>query len=200
MLIHWFGELKNIVMLIVATLTITIGLTPPANLQVALNMISSGLLSMITMFICLRIYPNKHLIIWRQAMQMFIQNIECDIDCLIHGKDRVNLSNEINHLNAARSVRALLLQKDMFHTYRISVYIRNIQFALDSINYEPKNSKFWQMILAQLTELRSNIFDYRACQSMDYKSLAITPIQIYVSKQLDKTIYQWEQLCLKKQN
>lgn len=190
-----FGQLKNITMLLIATSAISLEAQPPGNWQVVYDLCSSGLLSMFTIFFCLKIYPNQSLTVWRRAMQRFLRCMEQSIEAAIHKQEKTNFSEEVAHLGVIRAFRRLIPKQDILHTGRISIYIRNIQFALDNLYDEPKNDAFWDLVQKQLCLLRKSMQDYRPCLKADDAFIAETAIQRYVARCLMLSISRWNQLC-----
>ncbi|VEG91815.1 hypothetical protein [Legionella spiritensis] len=191
----FFGELKNITMIILATATVVLSYQPPANLQVLYSMCTSAMLSMMTMFVCLHLYPNQSLIIWRRAMQKYIACMEADIEAAIQRQDRRYLSEEIHHLSTVRAVRQLVPKQDLMNTFRIAVYIRNIQFAFDNIYYETKNDDLWRAVQQSFAQLRESMRHFTPCPVTEIVVVSETPLQKYVIRCLHKAIRRWNQLC-----
>ena len=195
LVVKYFGELKNITMIILATLTITIGGSSAANLQVAYDMSTSAMLSMITILICLRIYPNRSLIIWRRAMRKFIACVEQDIEAAIRHQHKHLFGDEVSHLGIVRAFRRLIPKPDLRHAYRVAIYIRNIQFALDNLYFENVNEAFWRAIQHSFAQLRQSMGTRTLCPLPEPPIVAETALQQYVVKHLNKAIHRWNLLC-----
>lgn len=195
LVVRYFGQLKNITMIIMATITITLADKPPANLQIVYNMCTSSLLSMFTMFVCLRIYPNQSLIIWCRAMQKFIACLEKDIDSVIAQQDRQFITDEITHLGTIRAFRRLIPKRYLQHTFRISIYLRNIQFALDNLYFETVNDVFWRAVQHNFAQLRQSMRQRIPCPMPGILLMSGTPLQEYVLRCLNQAIHRWNLLC-----
>lgn len=195
LVIKYFGQLKHITMIILATVSVALAETPPANLQIVYNMFTSSLLSTFTMFLCLRMYPNHSLIIWRRATQKFIACLENDIESAILQQDRHFLSDEIKHLGTIRAFRRLLPKHCLKHTFRISIDLRNIQFALDNLYFETKNDVFWHAVQHHFAQLRHSIHHQIPCPMPGPLLLSETPLQKYVIRCLSKATHRWNRLC-----
>lgn len=195
LVIKYFGQVKHITMIILATVSVALAETPPANLQIVYNMCTSSLLSTFTMFLCLRMYPNHSLIIWRRAMQKFIAGLEHDIESAILQQDRPFLSDEIKHLGTIRAFRRLIPKHYIKYTFRISIYLRNIQFALDNLYFERKNDVFWRAVQHHFAQLRQSMHQQITCPMPGIFLVSGTPLQEYVIRCLNKATYQWNRLC-----
>lgn len=190
----YYNQLKTAAMLILAYSLFTLSDTPPANFQVVYTLFFSSMLSIITMLICLRIYPNDAFEIWSRALQKYIACIEVDIEKAICGHQKGLSADEVKHLSTIRAFRTLIPTPVMRNACRISVNIRNIQFALSSLYFEQMNVAFWRTVQDIFKELRTNI-QSRKTYSFQKELIAETPLQQYVAYCLTKTIRHWNQLC-----
>ncbi|WP_133128503.1 hypothetical protein [Legionella nagasakiensis] len=195
LVLKFFPQLKNLTMLILASSAMVLTIKPPANLQVAVGIFSASILSMTVVVICLRLFPNKYLYVWCRAMQKFIQCLEGDIDAAIAASDKHAFAEEVNHLGMMRACRKLIPKRYLIHTYRMSVNIRNIQFALDNLFYEKKNDDFWLGIKSHLHVFRISMKDWSLCHLPDQGITPETDLQHYVVRCLNKAIRSWNQLC-----
>ncbi|AHE66255.1 hypothetical protein Loa_00686 [Legionella oakridgensis ATCC 33761 = DSM 21215] len=146
LVLKFFPQLKNLTMLILAAGAMTLTIKPPAHFQIAIEMFSSSILSMGGILICLKIFPNKYLYIWCRALQKFIQCLESDIQAAISTRDKYAIVEEVNHLGMMRACRKLIPKRYLIHTYRMSVNIRNIQFALDNLFMKRRMMNFGQAL------------------------------------------------------
>lgn len=190
----YFNQLKSVAMLILAYSLVTLSDTPPANFQVVFNLFFSSILSIITIFICLRIYPNDAIQIWSRAMQKFLACMEKDIDRAIQGQPKRHDAEEVKHLSIIRAFRKMISKSEFGYVYRISINIRNIQFALNNLIFEVLNVEFWQAIQAKFRELRTNMDQRKTC-SFPTEVIAQTPLEHYVMRCLKKAINNWNQVC-----
>lgn len=193
--LKYFYALKSLVMMILSTGTIILATEPEGVLQIAYGFISSMLITSITLILCLRIIPNQYLRVWNRALQHFIQCLEQSIgNALLRMNDRFT-KEEVLHFEMVRNYQRLVGQKYMLMTFRMAVYLRNIQLSLDNIYYEPKNEFFWLTIQKNLLALRMNMSTYTPCAFFLEQFNPETKLQIYVKKCLKQTIKQWNNLC-----
>ncbi|MBI2785375.1 MAG: hypothetical protein HYX60_03320 [Legionella longbeachae] len=174
--------------------------TPPANFQIAYGFISSTALSVTTALICLRFFPNMYLIVWNRALQKFIQCLENDIDCTVEQKNNHPTGKEIFHLGMLRNYRRMLPKKYIRQAYRMSVNVRNIQYALDNLYYETKNELFWHGIRDNLHSLRLKMNNYTPGNEPKMPIQPSTKLQQYVVQCLQKTFIQWNKICYLRQH
>lgn len=196
LVLRYFYALKNLTMLTIATGAIVLSTDPPANLQVAYGFISSIAITIITALICLRVFPNQYLTIWNRALQKFILYFEEDIENSMRHEHNKPIKEEIVHFEMVRHYQRLVGKKYIFPTYRIAVYIRAIQLALDNLYYEEKNEFFWLGIKTNLHRLRLNMADYAPCDLADIGMVPTTKLQQYVWGCLSRAFIHWNNLCM----
>jgi hypothetical protein len=198
--LNYFYALKNLTMLLLATGVIILNTNPPANLQVAYGLLSSTALAMTMALICLRFFPNLYLIVWNRALQKFIECLELDIECAISQKQESPTGEEILHLGMVRNYRRMIPKKYMMQAYRISVNIRNIQYALDNLYYESKNELFWYGVKRNLHWLRIKMKTYIPCDLPNMPIEPDTQLQHYVVHCLQQAFIRWNKLCSLRQH
>jgi hypothetical protein len=121
--------------------------------------------------------------------------MEKDIDFAIQHQHKAHYSEEVTHLGIARSYRQLLPKKLLWHSCRIALNIRNIQFALDNLFFEQVNDDFWHGVQQSLSQLRQSM-RRKIIYPLPRQSInAETDLQHYVVHCLDKTIKRWNLLC-----
>lgn len=189
-----FYALKSLIMLTMSTGTIVLSTQPLGNLQIAYGFISSIALSMGAIFLSLKLLPNQYLAIWNKALQNFIKYFEEDIDNTLHHNYKL-IKEEIIHFEMVRNYQRLVGKKYLLTTYRVAVYIRNIQLSLDNLYYEKKSEAFWEEIKANLKLLRMNMPSYTPCNQPNPPFIPETPLQQYVLNCLNKTFFHWNKLC-----
>ena len=190
-----FYTLKNLTMLLISSGALVLSTEPPANFEVAYGFISSILLSITSVIICLKIFPNKYFIVWNRALQKFIHYLEKDIDLTIHKNDKRPTWEEIMHLGIARNYIKLLPKKCIMPAYRFSVNLRNIQHSLDNLYYETMNEAFWYGIQNNLLWLRLQMKTYSPCGIPQLPITAETKLQYHVVRCLEQSFYSWNKLC-----
>lgn len=198
--LKYFYALKSLSMLLIATGAVVLSTEPPANLEVAYGFISSTALSITTTLICLRFFPNMYLIIWNKALQKFILYLEEDIDSALNQDRKSPIGEEIQHLGMVRNYRRLLPKKYIMQTYRVSVYIRNIQHSLDNLYYETKNELFWHGVKNNLSRLRHNMKTYTPCGTPTLYVAPKTQLQFYIARCLQLAFLRWNKLCSLRKN
>jgi hypothetical protein len=192
--LKYFYALKPLAMFLIVTGSLILGTNPPANLQVAYSLISSIALTMITALICLRIFPNRYLLVWNKTMQQFIYSLEEDIEYAIKQIPKSSVE-EITQISIVRSYRKLIPFKYLRQAYRISINLRNIQFCLASLYFEKKNEVFWYAVKANLESLRLKMKTYTPCGLPQIPIEPETNLQHYTRSCLRQVFINWDKLC-----
>lgn len=193
--LKYFYTLKNLTMLLISSGALVLSIEPPANLEVAYGFISSIAISMTSVFICLKIFPNMYFIVWNRALQKFIHYLEKDIDLTITKNDKKPTWEEITHLGMARNYTRLLPRKFLMPAYRVSVNIRNIQHSLDNLYYETMNEAFWYGIKNNLFWLRLQMNSYSQCAMPQLPVAPQTKLQHHVALCMERSFSNWNKLC-----
>jgi hypothetical protein len=193
--LKYFYDLKNVIMTLLAIGTIVLDTEPFANLEIVYGLVSSTALSSVTVFVCLRIFPNQYLKIWNIALQKFIKYFEEDIAHAVLHDSYTLIKEEIIHFEMVRNYQRLVGKKYMLPSYRVAVYIRNIQLTLDNLYYEEKNEVFWFGVKNNLHTLRMSMPAYFPCDIATIDLIAETKLQIYVVDCLKRAFIHWNTLC-----
>jgi hypothetical protein len=193
--LRYFYALKNLIMMTMSIGTIILSTQPMGSLQIAYGFISSIALSSITIILCLRIFPHQYLRVWKRALENFIKYFEQDIEnALLEDKYKI-IMEEIIHFEMVRNYQRLVGKKYILSSYRMAVYIRNIQLSLDNLYYEKKNEIFWRSIKKNLYHLRMNMRSYTTCEPPQIDFPPETKLQYYVADCLTRAFIQWNKLC-----
>jgi hypothetical protein len=192
--LKYFYALKPLTMFLIVPGSLILGTNPPANLQVAYSLISSIALAMITALICLRIFPNRYLLVWNKATQQFIYSLEEDIEYAIKHIPKSSVE-EITQISIVRSYRKLIPFKYLRQVYRVSINLRNIQFCLASLYFEKKNEVFWHAVKANLKSLRLKMKTYTPCGLPQMPTEPETNLQHYTRACLRQVFINWDKLC-----
>lgn len=195
LVLHYFYSLKNIVMLTLSTGTIVLGVEPEGNLQIAYGFISSIALASCAVFFCFKIMPNRYLSIWNKALQNFICYFEGDIENVLVDKKHKFIKEEIIHFEMVRHYQRLVGKKYLLPSFRMAVYIRNIQLSLDNLYYENKNDAFWLDVKQNLNTLRTHMPAFSCCPMPVVHCPPETNLQHYVIDGLNRAVIQWNRLC-----
>ncbi|KTC87049.1 hypothetical protein [Legionella brunensis] len=190
-----FPKIKNATMLIISTGALTLSISPMASLQISIGFLSSALLSMLGLFICLNFFPNKALEVWRRALQYYIQCIEADIAATIANVPLPSFNEEVSHVDIIRSFQPLLPKKYLSLALRIFSNIRNLQFALNNIYYQELNPIFWSSIKQHLHYFRLHMDKQNP---IDLSEIIINPstrLQYLVQDYLLSAMRHWNTLC-----
>ncbi len=193
--LRYFYALKNLIMMTMSIGTIILSTEPMGSLQIAYGFISSIALSSITIILCLRIFPHQYLRVWKRALENFIKYFEQDIEnALLEDKYKI-IMEEIIHFEMVRNYQRLVGKKYLLTSYRMAVYIRNIQLSLDNLYYEKKNEVFWRSIKKNLHHLRLNMRTYTPCEPPQIDFPSETKLQHYVADCLTRAFIHWNKLC-----
>ncbi|CDZ77145.1 hypothetical protein BN59_01427 [Legionella massiliensis] len=195
LVLRYFYALKSLVMLVLSTGTIVLGTEPEANLQIAYGIISSVALSSITVMICLKVFPNQYLRVWNKALQGFIKYFEEDIENALLENNRRFIKEPIIHFEMVRNYQRLVGKKYLLSSYRVAVYIRNIQISLDNLYYEQKTEIFWRSVKTNLNHLRLNMDSYTPCPPPKIDFPPQTKLQHYIVDCLNRAFAHWNNLC-----
>ncbi|MGL5742722.1 MAG: hypothetical protein ACRCXC_09355 [Legionella sp.] len=142
-----------------------------------------------------------YLIVWKRALQKFIQCLEIDIDNALNQNHHTQITgDEILHLGMVRSYRRMIPKKYMMATLRISVNIRNIQHTLDNLYYETKNELFWHGVQNNLHQLQLKMNHYIPCGIPKMHMEPETQLQHYVMRCLEQAFIYWNKLCSLRKN
>jgi hypothetical protein len=193
--LRYFYALKSLIMLSLSTGTIVLSTEPQGSLQIAYGFISSIALSAFTLFICLKIAPNHYLKIWNKALQHFIEYFEKDIENALKENNLKLIKESITHFEMVRNYQQLVGKKYLLTSYRVAVYIRNIQLSLDNLYYEKKNDLFWLEVKRNLHILRMNMNTYTPCDLSTLQFYPETSLQHYVVTCISRAFVHWNQLC-----
>jgi hypothetical protein len=189
-LIHFYA-IKPVVMIIVAVATLIFPTDPPANLQVAYDVFSALALATTTLLICFRLLPNHYLSIWTKALQQFIR-------CLIEEIDNLRLNEQrpvkeaTTHFEMVRNYQRLVGQRYRLKTYRISLYLRNIQLSLA---YDEVNEAFWLEVKNTLSELRMNMDTSTSCIEPKLGCSLDNHLERFIFNNLTRAVRCWNELC-----
>jgi len=195
LILNYYPKIKNISMLIFAVSTITLTQRPEGVSQIAIDIFSGLLLSYVTMYICLKLFPNYYFKIWKKALQKYITCLEIDIQALLNNESRLSLVEEVVHIDILIAYQRLVPSHYISPSYRLYVGMRNIHFALNNLSYETSNHLFWQSVILYLQELRNAI---NANVPLNEKNLVLevhTPLQHHVAHDLNKGFILWNRLC-----
>ena len=192
--LKYFYALKNLTMLLLVNGTLILSIQPQANFQVAYEMVFSITLAVLTVFIAVKVYPNRYLTIWNNAMQKFVACLENNIEAAI-AQTPTSYADEVMHLGMARNYRRLLPKQCLFSAQHFSVNLRRIEHSLDSIYYDEKNEVFWMEIKAQLIVLRGHMPTLTPCLHLPLQIPAQTTLQRYVLRCLSQALRSWNYLC-----
>lgn len=193
----FFPQLKALTMLLVVNSAIETSLYPEANLQIAYNIFFSGALSMTVIFVCLKIFPNRYFQVWSKAMQNFIGCLENEIESSILGLDKKAQLDEVRHINMARLYQRFIPTEYLMNVHRLSVSIRNIQFALDNVYDKDKNEVFWYTVKNELSNFKGAMKDGRAISQGFYFEVE-TILQRHVADYLNRAVKSWNVLCARR--
>ncbi|RUR09719.1 hypothetical protein [Legionella sp. km772] len=195
LVLRYFYALKNLIMMTLSIGTIILSTTPLGNLQMAYGFISSIALSSFTIMMCLRFFPHQYLRVWNRALAHFIQYFETDIENALVEDKYKTIMEEIIHFEMVRNYQRLVGKKYLLTSYRVAVYIRNIQLSLDNLYYEKKNEIFWRSIKNNLQQLRLKMSTYTPCALPQIDFPPETKLQHYVANCLTKAFIHWNKLC-----
>ncbi|MFC3908958.1 hypothetical protein ACFORL_07715 [Legionella dresdenensis] len=195
LVLRHFYALKNLVMFTLSIGTIVLATEPEGNLQIAYGFVSSIAISTMAAMICLRIFPNQYLRVWNRALQGFIKYFEQDIENALLENHKKTTKEAIVHFEMLRNYQRLVGKKYLLPSYKMAVYIRNIQLSLDNLYYENKNEVFWRSIKNNLHQLRMNMEEYIPCAPPHMDFLPETRLQRYALDCLTRALIHWNNIC-----
>ncbi len=195
-----YYQLKNTTMLLLACGPAILNTEPQGNWLVVYDIVISVGIPMIPIIICLRLFPNQYLMVWKRALERFIQCLEQDIEASLSDHRDSMMQEEIAHLGMLRKYRRLVPKKYMLYTHKIANNVRNIQFSLDNLYYEEKNEAFWREIQKSLYFFRGAMKTNSHCHLPEMSVVPRTKLQHYVVNCLRQTCVYWNKLCSKLQH
>lgn len=193
----YLPKFKPFVLLTIVVAAFNMALLPAGSIQIAIDMFSCFMMSMVAMYVGLRTFPHKYYIqVWRRAFVLYIGVIYEEIGHAINKFDSDTFRNGATHLNTLRSYRRLIPRNMMYNSFRAIVAIRDIQFVLNHLFILDKDEEFWQSIREHLQLYKIAIINTRACELyLSIKNIEQDYSENYVVKKLNKSIKNWNQLC-----
>ena len=192
----FFAKFKPFIVQTIFVGALNLMTTPPASLQIAIDMVFCVCLSMMVTFVALKLHPNLYAEIWYRGFKHFISKIEDDIVSAINRTPLANFTKGVEHLNIIRSYRRLLPKKIMRNAVQVVVSVRNINFALTHIYLIEKNEGFWFNFKQQMHQLVLAIEEKRICQPIIFK-YSQEANEKFAQQNLSRAIHTWNKLCSK---
>lgn len=194
---RYLPKFKPFVLLTIVVAAFNMGLSPAGTIQVAIDMFSCFMMSMVAMYIGLRTFPHKYYIqVWRRVFVLYLGVIIDEIGHAINKFDSDTVLHGTVHLNTLRSYRRLVPKNMMRDSMKVTVNIRNIQFVLNHLYLLDKDEEFWLEIRDHLKLYKYSIKNIQICTFYTpIKDISHDYSESYVVDKLNKSIKSWNKLC-----
>ncbi len=193
--LHYYSSLKNGIMFVLALGSAQINNETVADLQTAYNICSSMLLSMGSIFFCLKIVHSNYDHIWRKAAALLLSSLEQEIESHLQHQQGATFFNEVYHLNVMRCYCTLFTLPQLRHTIKITNTIRNIQFSINNIPFDEENPLFWQQVKTILRHMEQAMLTNKPRPDLQAPDTAQSKLQRVLVNYLTRLLEQWNKLC-----
>lgn len=200
LVLQYLPMLKNTTMVVLSASCALLLTTPPGNLQIAYDILSSMSLSMFIFFFSLRRLKPLYFYNWSLAQTKYLDWLAQQMNPHLNHEAPTHFIEEVNHINMLLAYQGLLNPKYRFSAYKMSYHTRKIKFAIVTLSAEEKNIEYWQKFKTYLEAL-SHHLHHRTPYPWEKPSHAtLNAIQLYAQQSLEKTVLSWNQLCDKLSN
>lgn len=191
----YLPKAKPFVVLIIVVACMNMSNKPALALQVAIDIFSIIMLTMVVCYLCIITFPNNYFRVWKRAYGLYINAIR---NILIADLNYMNSNNFIsgtNHMNIMRSYRRLL-KKDMFiKATRAGFSMGNVFVSLSCMKVTTNNREFWICANEHLNMLYHAVRDNQQLPLFTIDVDTNNKTEIYFKKEFNISIANWNKLC-----
>jgi hypothetical protein len=191
----FFAKLKPFIMTCIVGSALNMSTTPPASLQIAIDMFFCMMLSLIVTFVAFKLYPNQYRKVWHRAFILYVKSVNREITDVINRFETINFATGAAHLNIIRAYRRLLPKQNLINFAKTAIYIRNISFSLTYLLDEEKDETFWFNFQKQLAIFIQALEEKKACPQLSFNTTNNDFDYQYANQNLAKAIRNWNKIC-----
>ncbi len=192
---NFFPKLKPFIMTCIVGSALNMSTTPPASLQIAIDMFFCMMLSLMVTFVAFKLYPNPYRKVWHRAFILYVKSVNREITDVINRFETINFATGAGHLNIIRAYRRLLPKQNLLNFSKVVICIRNISFSLTYLLDEEKNEAFWFNFQQQLKIFISALENKKPCPPLVAINHTDDFDYLYANQNLAKAIRNWNKIC-----
>lgn len=191
----YFPLFKLSIMQVILVSALNMSVIPEANPQIALDTFFCIMLSLIVVFVALKMHTNLYRQVWLRAFKYYVRSLRNELLNILMKNPPDTSHYGVVHLNTIRAYRHLLPRKNLINIVRATNCMRGLAFTFTHITIDETDYAFWDKFQHKLSEFLSAIERLEKCKSLVFDE-PINKSQEYANKSLERVVCNWNKVCI----